>query len=127
MHTSGAFELAPLNPPPCPMAPLQAACLARCNGARVELYPFGSVGLEEFRAMVAEACHSAEEHIIVSYSRKEFLQTGGWAGLCVEWCAADVGPWAGAAAMTCQCVLVWLDALKPARWLAPFVPLPAPA
>ncbi|PRW61025.1 Glutathione gamma-glutamylcysteinyltransferase 1 [Chlorella sorokiniana] len=54
----------------------QAACLARCNGARVELYPYGSVGLAEFRAMVAEACHSAEEHIIVSYSRKEFLQTG---------------------------------------------------
>ena len=58
--------------------PLQAACLARCNGARVELYPYGSVGLAEFRAMVAEACRSAEEHIIVSYSRKEFLQTGGW-------------------------------------------------
>ena len=34
----------------------QAACLARCNGARVELYPYGSVGLEEFRGMVAEAC-----------------------------------------------------------------------
>lgn len=60
---------------------LQAACLARCNGARVELYPFGSVGLEQFRAMVAEACSTADEHIIVSYSRKEFLQTGGRAWL----------------------------------------------
>lgn len=28
--------------------------------------------------MVAEVCQSAEEHIIVSYSRKEFLQTGAW-------------------------------------------------
>lgn len=62
----------------------QAACLARCNGARVELYPYGSVGLAEFRAMVAEACRSAEEHIIVSYSRKEFLQTGGF---CCRWTA----------------------------------------
>ncbi|EFN53566.1 hypothetical protein CHLNCDRAFT_25686 [Chlorella variabilis] len=54
----------------------QAACLARCNGARVELYPYGAVSLEEFRGMVAEVCSSAEEHIIVSYSRQEFRQTG---------------------------------------------------
>lgn len=64
----------------------QAACLARCNGARVELYPYGAVSLEEFRGMVAEVCSSAEEHIIVSYSRQEFRQTGGRAAaLC---CAA---------------------------------------
>lgn len=54
----------------------QAACLARCNGARVELYPYGSVTVAEFRAMVADACSTAEQHIVVSYSRKEFLQTG---------------------------------------------------
>ncbi|KAI3424114.1 hypothetical protein D9Q98_009475 [Chlorella vulgaris] len=54
----------------------QAACLARCNGARVELYPHGAVGVDEFRAMVTHACSSAEEHIIVSYSRRQFLQTG---------------------------------------------------
>lgn len=65
---------APAFPPrPAP----QAACLARCNGARVELYPYGSVTVEEFRAMVADACATAEQHIIVSYSRKEFSQTGG--------------------------------------------------
>ena len=56
--------------------PLQAACLARCNGARVELYPYGSISLPDFRTMVAEASATAEEHIIVSYSRKELLQTG---------------------------------------------------
>ena len=71
-------HLQPSAPPPAPLhCPPQAACLARCNGARVELYPFGSVGVAQFRAMVAEACRTAEEHIIVSYSRKEFLQTGG--------------------------------------------------
>lgn len=54
----------------------QAACLARCNGARVEVYAHGSVPELTFRAMLREACASGEEHIIVSYSRKEFLQTG---------------------------------------------------
>lgn len=55
---------------------LQAACLARCNGSRVETYLYGDVGVEEFRQMVREACSSGTQHIIVSYSRKEFLQTG---------------------------------------------------
>ena len=40
------------------------------------MYPYGSVGLPDFRRMVAEAASTAHEHIIVSYSRKEFLQTG---------------------------------------------------
>lgn len=54
----------------------QAACLARCNGADVVLYPHGSVTVEEFRSMVENACQSTDHHLIVSYSRPAFLQTG---------------------------------------------------
>lgn len=54
----------------------QAACLARCNGAAVEVYPAGALSLDEFRGMVRDVCGSETEHIIVHYSRKEFLQTG---------------------------------------------------
>lgn len=54
----------------------QAACLARCNGSKVEMYLYGEVGVGEFRDMVREACSVGSQHIIVSYSRKEFLQTG---------------------------------------------------
>ncbi|KXZ56469.1 hypothetical protein GPECTOR_1g42 [Gonium pectorale] len=54
----------------------QASCLARCNGARVELRPYGSTSLEAFREEVASVCRSEEEHVVVSYSRKAFLQTG---------------------------------------------------
>jgi hypothetical protein len=86
--------------------PAQAACLARCNGARVELYPHGAVPLPEFRDMVAAACSSAEEHIVVSYSRREFLQTGGClagAWLCLRAC---VGGKPGPVASCCAgCVL----------------------
>ena len=64
-----------ITPPPPQPAP-QAACLARCNGARVESYPYGSVSLEEFRGMVAGACASGESHVIVSYSRQGLGQTG---------------------------------------------------
>ncbi len=55
---------------------MQAACLARCNGARVELHRAGSFSLEEFREAVRETSTSETEHLIASYSRKEFLQTG---------------------------------------------------
>lgn len=54
----------------------QAACLARCNGARVELRPAPSFTLDQFRQQVLDVCTSGEEHIIVSYGRKAFLQTG---------------------------------------------------
>lgn len=54
----------------------QAACLARCNGAAVEVYPAGCVSLGTFRDMVRDACSSDTERIIVAYSRKDFLQTG---------------------------------------------------
>ncbi|KAG2486905.1 hypothetical protein HYH03_014405 [Edaphochlamys debaryana] len=54
-----------------------ASCLARCNGARVDLRPYdGGTPLERFREEIEEVCRSGEEHIIVSYSRKAFLQTG---------------------------------------------------
>ena len=55
---------------------LQAACLARCNGARVAVAEAGSFSLEDFRAAVAAAVRSERDHIIVAYSRKAFLQTG---------------------------------------------------
>eukprot|EP00775_Hariotina_reticulata_P014329 gene14329-55_t len=54
----------------------QAACLAKCNGANVKLYRSGSFSLEEFRAAVQEVCSSGEEHLVVSYTRKAFSQTG---------------------------------------------------
>jgi len=52
----------------------QAACLARCNGAAVEL--FRNASLDEFRALVSECCSCAQRHILVSYSRKALNQTG---------------------------------------------------
>ncbi len=55
---------------------IQAACLARCNGASVELHRGGSFSLQEFRAAVRDTSVSETEHLIASYSRKEFLQTG---------------------------------------------------
>ncbi|CAD7697773.1 unnamed protein product [Ostreobium quekettii] len=54
----------------------QAACLARCNGAKVKLRKFGSFSLEDFRRDVVEVCTAGDEHIIVSYSRKTMKQTG---------------------------------------------------
>eukprot|EP00890_Picochlorum_soloecismus_P002945 jgi/Picsp_1/3651/NSC_06488-R1_phytochelatin synthase len=54
----------------------QAACLARCNGARVDLYSYGAVSEEAFRNMIREACSTKSFHLIVSYSRRHFLQTG---------------------------------------------------
>ncbi len=54
----------------------QAACLARCNGAKVEVRQSGSFSVEDFREDVQQASQSEAEHLIVSYSRKQFLQTG---------------------------------------------------
>lgn len=56
----------------------QAACLARCNGAKVEVKQSGSFSIEEFREDVRRAARSGSEHLIVSYSRKQFQQTGEW-------------------------------------------------
>ncbi|KAK9817938.1 hypothetical protein WJX72_004545 [[Myrmecia] bisecta] len=54
----------------------QAACLARCNGAKVEVVPHSMVSLQQFRERVRHSCTSEMEHMIVSYSRKQFKQTG---------------------------------------------------
>ena len=54
----------------------QAACLAKCNGALTDVFPYGSVDVDEFRDMVKRACSSSDYHLIVSYSRKHFQQTG---------------------------------------------------
>jgi len=55
----------------------QAACLARCNGAKVDVFPYGTFTLEQLRSTVKEACSSGSHtHIIVSYSRRDVNQTG---------------------------------------------------
>jgi hypothetical protein len=54
----------------------QAACLARCNGAAVEVFPHGKVSVDEFRQMVHSAAANPEHHLIISYTRKAFNQTG---------------------------------------------------
>jgi hypothetical protein len=60
----------------CCLCAVQAACLAKCNGANVSLHRYGSFSLQEFRQAVADVCASGEEHLVVSYSRKAFSQTG---------------------------------------------------
>jgi hypothetical protein len=53
---------------PCsPWCLLQAACLAKCNGANVALHRSGTFSLEEFRRAVVETCTSGEEHLVVSW------------------------------------------------------------
>lgn len=54
----------------------QVACLARCNGANVSIHPFGTFKLATFRELVKKTCRTSDQHLIVSYSRKTFLQTG---------------------------------------------------
>ncbi|KAL3134941.1 Glutathione gamma-glutamylcysteinyltransferase 1 [Trebouxia sp. C0010 RCD-2024] len=54
----------------------QAACLARCNGAQAEMCRYGDFTEDSFRSTVQHVCCSEQQHLIVSYSRKEFLQTG---------------------------------------------------
>ena len=55
---------------------VQAACLARCNGAKVDMARHGEFTEQDFRQLVISVCTSGEEHLIVSYSRKTFQQTG---------------------------------------------------
>jgi len=54
----------------------QASCIARCNGARTEMVRHSQISLLEFRSEVERCCSLPHEHLIVSYSRKAFLQTG---------------------------------------------------
>ena len=63
----------------------QAACLARCNGAEVRLYQAGCVSLEGFRALIAEHAAQDDRHIVVSYSRRAFLQTGPFCHSFIPW------------------------------------------
>ena len=55
---------------------MQVACLGRCNGAEVQCHRHSSASEAQFREAVWEACKGQGRHIIVSYSRKVFLQTG---------------------------------------------------
>lgn len=55
---------------------MQAACLARCNGATVEAVAAPAPGVDTFRTHVAAATAAADRHLVVAYSRKQFLQTG---------------------------------------------------
>lgn len=45
---------------------MQAACLAKCNGANVNLHRSGTFTLDEFRQAVIDTCTSGEEHLVVS-------------------------------------------------------------
>lgn len=47
---------------------MQAACLAKCNGANVTLHRSGTFSLQEFRQAVVDTCTSGEEHLVVSGS-----------------------------------------------------------
>jgi glutathione gamma-glutamylcysteinyltransferase len=54
----------------------EVACLARCNGAEVELGSPARHGLEHFRAAVDGATRAASPLLIASYSREVLGQTG---------------------------------------------------
>jgi len=53
----------------------ELACLARCNGAEVELHRASQEGLASFRAAIAEP--QTHAHVVIaSYDRRELEQTG---------------------------------------------------
>jgi hypothetical protein len=54
---------------------MQAACLAKCNGANVALYRSGTFSLEEFRQAVIDTCTSGEEHLVVSKRTCQIMRT----------------------------------------------------
>ncbi|GFR44278.1 hypothetical protein Agub_g5484, partial [Astrephomene gubernaculifera] len=54
----------------------QAACLARCNGADVSIHRHGTFDAEDFRRTLREVCACEDRHMVVSYSRKTFKQSG---------------------------------------------------
>jgi len=51
-------------------------CLAQCNGAEVKSKYGSETTEEEFRSLIKQACSSSDSRLVVSYSRKEFKQTG---------------------------------------------------
>ena len=54
----------------------QAACLASCNGVNVTLAHHGTFTIEDFRKLVQRVTSGDGEHLIVSYTRRDFKQTG---------------------------------------------------
>jgi len=55
----------------------QLACLARCNGAKVDVHFAQDCGLDAFRAAIHEATSSVGKlHLVVAYDRATLGQTG---------------------------------------------------
>ncbi|KAL5561957.1 hypothetical protein UlMin_031704 [Ulmus minor] len=54
----------------------KVACLAHCNGAKVEAFRTNESSVEEFRKFVISCTSSEDCHVISSYNRAVFKQTG---------------------------------------------------
>ncbi|BBN15801.1 glutathione-S-conjugate glycine hydrolase [Marchantia polymorpha subsp. ruderalis] len=54
----------------------KVACAGACAGAAVHALRANASTLEKFREDLAKCCSSEREHLIVSYTRKTFKQTG---------------------------------------------------
>ncbi|KAJ4775549.1 Glutathione gamma-glutamylcysteinyltransferase 1 [Rhynchospora pubera] len=54
----------------------KVACLAHCAGAKVEAYRANESNLEDFRKHVIKCTTSEDCHVIASYHRRPFQQTG---------------------------------------------------
>ena len=52
----------------------KVACLARCNGAKVEAFRSEEITVDDFRKHVISCCSSEDCHVIVSYHRGAFNQ-----------------------------------------------------
>lgn len=55
----------------------KVACLAHCSGAKVKAYRTNQSSLDDFRDYIIRCTSSEEWHLIASYHRKPFKQTGG--------------------------------------------------
>eukprot|EP01018_Ginkgo_biloba_P009702 Gb_13896 [translate_table: standard] len=54
----------------------KVACLANCAGAKVRAFRSNQSSIDEFRAYVAKCATSEDSHVIASYHRAPFKQTG---------------------------------------------------
>ncbi|KAK4281314.1 hypothetical protein QN277_012827 [Acacia crassicarpa] len=54
----------------------KVACLAQCNGAKVEAFRTNESTMDDFRKNVISCSTSEDYHLIVSYNRGVFKQTG---------------------------------------------------
>ncbi|KAJ0015046.1 hypothetical protein Pint_20195 [Pistacia integerrima] len=54
----------------------KVACLAYCNGANVEAFRTNETSIDEFRRVVISSASSEDCHVITSYHRGTFKQTG---------------------------------------------------